>query len=413
MNAAVRLSRADRDIHLFESAAHLGGRAFSFAEKNSGLTYDNGQHLMMGCYEETLRFLNTIGADTHLKTIFPAKISYRSKAHGAFALRAARLPAPFHLLTSLLFGFKPLRIAEHLSVIFLATSLVFPSREKLKRQTLATWLGNKRQSENTIFYLWRFIAVAILNAEPSELSAYTFREALRILFIKKSKNIAPVLARVGLSELTEGHFFAWMQKNGNSVHLNQRVVNIKNGTNLSLATTKGTFEFDKVVLALPYHAASKLVSLPTLACTYSSILSVHFVYDDELFSEAFVGMPESRVHWVFRKDAFAERREHIYSAVISAADAYLGKTKESITEMFYGEMEVFFPRFSRTRVQYLKIVHEKRATPVFSPEFTSTVPAPFQAEKNIYVCGDWTQTGLPATIESACKSAKIISQIIE
>jgi squalene-associated FAD-dependent desaturase len=413
ISAAVNLIKSGHKVTLYEASKRLGGRAFSFTDPKSGLTYDNGQHLFMGCYTDTFSVLKEINAFNSISFLDPVTIHYQTSTYGRYSLRAKRVPAPFHLLYSFLVDLKPLSLKDRINLLILAVFLLFPSRQKLKEKTVSQWLSWWKQGENAKNYVWKIITESIMNADLNRLNAYTFRESIKILFLKSRKNIVPALSVVGLTELIEQDLISYFETHNAKLHLATTVSKLqKTGTAILLEAGNHQAEFDKVVLAIPHKNATKLEKFNFAAPRLSSILSIHFTSKKTLISEAFVGFPEQKIHWLFNKNRFSSRKENIYSAVVSNADSYLSFTQNQLRDLFLKEMKFLFPDNSPTDYLDIRIIHEKQATPILSPDYMRAVLKPSEVSEGIYVCGDWTDTGLPATIESASKSGKIISKII-
>lgn len=180
LSTAVDLASRGLSVLILEQHQHLGGRAYSFADKNTGEEIDNGQHLMMGCYHETRWLLRTIGSD-RLATLQPnLHIDFRHPELGAASLHCPSLPAPFHLLVGLL-RLRTLSLADRLKLLRIGLEIrKHPStiEPAIALLTVDQWLGSLGQSEANRKYLWDIIAVGSLNGDPKEVSACTLLQNL-------------------------------------------------------------------------------------------------------------------------------------------------------------------------------------------------------------------------------------------
>ena len=168
LSAAVELSALGCRILLLEQRRYCGGRTHSFLDAATGSFVDNGQHLMMGCYHATRRFLQSIGTE-HLASLQPAlHIDFLRPSHTCDHLDCPRLPASFHLLFGLL-GFTAIPFHDRLKMLIVAKELKYTSPEKeqdLDHLTVEEWLTKLRQSDRSRKYLWDIISIGALNNFP-------------------------------------------------------------------------------------------------------------------------------------------------------------------------------------------------------------------------------------------------------
>ena len=183
LSAASILSSKNINVTLIESSPKLGGRTYSFRDNETDTEIDNGQHIMMGCYKETLQFLKLIGAENNFdyqKSLF-LKFIDRNKNH--FQLNAASSFYPLNLLKAIL-NFDVLTSDDKISFITLLLKLPILRKNSLKKLTVSEWLENENQNPNTIKNFWEILCVGALNTNLNKASAFIFYEVLIQIFYK-------------------------------------------------------------------------------------------------------------------------------------------------------------------------------------------------------------------------------------
>ncbi|MGE5433085.1 MAG: hydroxysqualene dehydroxylase HpnE [Syntrophomonadaceae bacterium] len=405
LSAAVYLAEAGIHVELFESSPKLGGRAYSFSEANTGDVIDNGQHIMMGCYFETLKFLKLIRAESKLSIQDTLKVNFVDKTIGLTPLKAVGTIYPFNLLLGLL-SYKALSFSGRLEIIRLFAKLPFLKPESMEDLTVFQWLEKEKQSKRTIKAFWEILAIGALNTDISRASASIFIIILKKMFLKGSHAASIILPGTGLSELYCEDSAKFICTNGGSISLSEPVKSVEIHNNavkkINLANREVT-DFDFVISAVPFYSFSKLFSAEFVKslnpdnASYSSILSLNLWLKENPFKEEFYGFIDSPVHWVF------DHKKYI-TVVISNADEIIEKSKEDLKDIICSELEKYFPQFNRSCVYMTKLIKEKRATFIPDSIMLQNRPHTVSSVRNLFLAGDWIATGLPATIEGAVKS---------
>jgi len=378
------------DVRVYEAAPHAGGRCRSFYDKSLDCLIDNGNHLILGAYEETLDFARAIGSLDTFNIVHPAEIPFAEPASGReWLLRPNRGPIPFSLL------FKSRRVPE--------TTLSDLIRD-LKKLALA-------DSKNSIFEtltpstplfkrLWEPLTLGILNTPAETASAQLFWAALKRTLLKGEQSCRPYLPHSGLSaSLIEPA----IDKIG-QVAFNKRLKTLEytdgkikafvfNDETVKLASN------DAVVLALPPEAAQSL--LPDLIAPKgaNTILNLHFKLEEKAElknGRPFLGLVGTTSQWVFVKDRVA-------SVTVSAANDV---EDPKLAETVWGEISPYLQTTQDHHPPH-KIIREKRATFDQTPENTKLRPPTTTDVHNLFLASDWIDTGLPATIESAIVSGRM------
>ncbi|MGH9937931.1 MAG: hydroxysqualene dehydroxylase HpnE [Blastocatellia bacterium] len=428
--AAVDLAEAGRRVLLLERRSFLGGRAYSFTDKTTGDTIDNGQHLMMGCYHRTLRFLEKIGSLGKLKFQPNPRVDFLheettgSVAHTSF--KCPPLPAPLHLVGGLA-RLKTIGWGDRLRAlgVGLAVRRLNGNRDKLADITVRQWLDGLGQSERIQRRFWDVMALATLNEAPEIASADMFARVIELGFMRTKRDSAMVVSRVGLSELYTRQAKSFIEARGGEVRLSAEVAEIGfEGDRAAGVTLRSgeRIEADAVISAAPYFALRRMLPDEIAAAHFqrldgfksTPIVSVNLWYDEPVTDLEFAGLLDSPIEWVFNKNAISQsgepdrtgsRRQHL-ALVISGAHEAATKPKEELIAMADGQVKRFFPAARGRNPFHAFVVREHDATishTVGTARLRPHCQTPFD---NFFLAGDWTATGLPATIEGAVQSGQ-------
>lgn len=412
LSAASFLANKNYHIELIEASPKLGGRAYSFLEQNQNDIIDNGQHILMGCYKHTLSFLNLINATVQLTFQKYLEINFINKNKKLFKLKASKLFYPFNLIYGIM-NYDYLSFSEKINVMKFFISILFENEKNLSLN-INNWLTKKNQNAQIKKALWNFLAIGAFNCSLEKVSAEIFLKIIKEIFLKGNFNSTIILPKVGLSELycLPAREFI-LSKNG-IISLNEELVEIKyeNDNAIEIITSKRKInDFDFLILAISPFALQKIIGYKNLFddelfnYEYSSILTFHIWLKHNPLKEKFYGLIDSQLHWVFNNNS------HI-TTVISDANNLINKDKDELFNLVWNEIENYF-QLKKEEILDYKIIKEKRATFIPSNEALKNRPDIKTKMKNVFLAGDWIETGLPATIESAVMSAKMVSDYIQ
>lgn len=413
LSAGVYLSRAGFKVKILEASPKLGGRSYSLKDNSTGDIIDNGQHLLMGCYNHTLDFLKLIGTESLLP--FPKNLSIKFIGKNA---KHSELTAPSYLyplnLLSAIINFKAVSLNDRLSIALFSSRILLYSEKELKKLTVLELLRKEKQSDRVIKSLWEIIAAGALNADLDKVSAKLFVDILKQIFMTGGRSFLTLVPEAGLSELYCENASEYIKQKGGEVQCSAKIEKFVFDRNkiVSIASNNQVFEdFDFVISAMPFYALAKLVDddfrkeLNIDRFKTSPILSAHIWLKENKFKEKFYGLIDSEVHWIFNHGSYI-------SITISAADKLMNLRHDEITCILLRELKNYFPFFMEDSVSKVKIIKEKRATFIPSNEIMDLRPGCSTKYKNFFLAGDWTDTGLPATIEGAVKSGKTAAENI-
>jgi squalene-associated FAD-dependent desaturase len=411
LSAASFLAANNYQIELIEASPKLGGRAYSFSDSKTQTEIDNGQHILMGCYTHTIDFLNLIGASQNLILQKNLKVNFVKQNFQIHQLSADRFFYPFNLLISMM-KYNALKFSERISILKFFLKLFFQHKSDLLDLSVSDWLDKQKQNENTKKAFWNILVVGALNCGAEKASAQMFADILREIFFKGNFSSTIIFPKYGLSETYCEPAKKFIKKHSGSIHLSETVQElIIENDNVTKAVTnkRHITDFDFVFSAIPLFALEKIKTsslqfqVPKLE--YSTILTIHLWLKENNLAEEFYGLIGSPVHWVFNKQT------HL-TLVISDADYLNEKSKDELLELAASELEKFL-LIPKDWITHHNILKEKRATFIPFNRISRKRPSTKTNIKNLFLAGDWIDTGLPSTIESAVKSGRLACVAIE
>ena len=425
---ATELAAAGRQVTLLERRAFLGGRAFSFTDRTTGTTVDNGQHLMMGCYHATLAFLTRIGAISKLKQIPDSRVEFVREGGATSTFRCPPLPAPLHLLGGLC-GLDTIGWNDRLAALRLALKLrnLNGTRRELEHETVRQWLTRLRQPERLQARFWDPLALATINEDPDRGSADVFAEVIKEAFLGSREDSTLILSRVGLSDLYTDDARTFIENRGGTIRLNSAVSSIEfegtkstrvvlhNGEIVPLRTLTCAIPPSALLSVLPPELIAKHESFAGLRKIGTSpIVSINLWFDGEITEIEFAGLVDSRIEWMFNKNRITGHTGGLQqlALVMSGAHEAAKLKREELIELALSEVKRFFPASRGIPLSHAHVVRERDATISHLPGVSSLRPPNQTPYSNFYVAGDWTATGLPATIESAVRSGYTCAKLI-
>jgi len=423
LSAAAELSSAGFHVTLIEQRRFLGGRAYSFIDKNTGLELDNGQHILMGCYENTFRFLEKIGVINKLYFQKDLCVNFLDTNGTVYRLNCLPLPAPFHILSGIL-RFKAISLAERIRMLNMAKGVLFGNTSNSSHDlTITEWLKMLGQGKKARETLWDIITIATMNEHPDNSSAAIFRNVMKKAFFSHRRNSRIVLPVVPLSRLFADNAETYIRQNGGSIEKGIAVSALLTGNN-SVSGVKlkdgRVFRGDYYISAVPYYSVQRLFAgtgFSGTALQPSPIISIHLLFNKPLTEQTFAALLNSPIQWVFNKEKIFRNASYrgLLSLVISGAHRYIDVPSEKLVELALRELKKVFPDSSSVKLLCCKVIKERHATFSPQPGVDKFRPSQMTEIKNLFLAGDWTDTGLPATIEGAVlsghKCAKAIVSI--
>lgn len=424
--AGVALAERGFRVTVVEKRSRLGGRASSYVDPATGEVLDNGQHVFLRAYRATIRFLATIGTLDQLA--FQRRLSLEvvgpEGVHTRFA--AARLPAPWHAAAGLL----------------RASGLPWPDRRRGLRLgahvwrygttdteglTVTQWLERHDQPAAITERLWRPLAIATLNEDPDLAAATPFATVLANAFCRRASWSAIGVPRTGLGALYTGAAQTFIEQRGGRVLTGQAAsgLRVTRGRVTDLVLSDGrSLSASWFVSAIPYVNLTELLPsevqlghvqfLASQGLVSSPIISLYLWFDRPVLDHPFIGMVGTAWQWAFDRRVLLGQptRDGHVALVMSAAHAFITRSTDELLDLGLADLRRCLPAARHAALRHRVVIKEPHAT--FSPRVGSDRFRPDQRTpiRNLFLAGDWTRTGLPASIEGAVQSGFRCAELI-
>ncbi len=407
--AAVTLAERGVPVTVFEASRSLGGRARRVSI--DGVDLDNGQHILIGAYRETLRMMRKVGADPdELLLRLPLELRFADGFH----LRAPRLPYPLNLLLALL-GAKGLDLVRSLGALrFMASLRVCNFRIEPDR-SVARLLDEHRQTEALRTHVWEPLCVSALNTPVEHASAQVFVNVLRDGLTGARAASDFLIARTDLGRLFPEPAAEYVKARGGAIELGvpvRRVAQVPGGFRLN-----DTQLFSCVVIACgPHQAGPLLVQLPELAdalsrisaFSYEPIVTCYLQYPESVTLPApMLGFNGGVVQWAFDRGRLGGPKG-LLAAVISASGAHENLPKEALVSQIETELRAALGELPAPR--WTQVITERRATFSCTPALAR--PEAVTAVSGLMLAGDYVASDYPGTLEAAVRSGIAAAAVV-
>lgn len=425
LSAAVTLADKGFRVAVLERKPAMGGRAYSFTDPESGDVVDNGQHVLMGCYRETLEFLRRLG--TYDQLVFLPKLDVEMIAPSGVRarIRTGAMPAPLHLLRGIA-GYRNLDLGDRWRLLRGALRLrrIYRTRRReLEAMTVSDLMEYLDQPASVRQSFWYPLAIATLNDQPELSSATLLAEVMARAFFRSRADSAFVYAKVGMSALYCDAAKKFVEDRGGVVATRAGVQTLElNGDNTVAAVRLRDgrrLEATHFVCAAPCQAMLEMLPQGLAADPFfarlgglgtSPIICVHVWLDREVADSAFVCFVGRTTQWLFNKRkifaADGAGKWGYLSFVISGARALVERSNDELLNLVLSDLRETIPAAREAKLIKALVIKEKQATMAPSLDSVHLRPGPVTPLANLFLAGDWTQTGLPATIESAVISGR-------
>lgn len=403
--AGVKLASVGHEIELFESRSFLGGRVYSFVEPVTGDIVDNGQHLMAGFYYETFKLLKMLKTSHLVKKQTKMEIEFLEKGSKTYFFKCPRIPMPLGFVWGLT-RYSKFPRSDILK-------LVKTKKRVSAGLTAAEWLNELGISGNGIDFFFKPLILATLNADVEKISAAVFQMMLKTIFQAKSSDAVLAFPREGLSKIFAEPAADFITDNGGKIYASTQIkeILVDRKKVVGVVDINGHMhKADAYISALPpdnlYNILPEGRNHYLLDWNYSPIVAVNLWFDRPVMKRAMIGLLDSPFHWCFdKKRLFGTEKEHSYiSFIISAADREADMAKDELIDSAVKEIGEYLKDAGGAKLKHAQVIKEKKATVLITPETISLRERVLSPWPNLFIAGDWTDTGLPATIESAVKS---------
>jgi squalene-associated FAD-dependent desaturase len=386
LSAALQLLDREHDVTLLEARPTLGGAVQTLPEREGDPDPppDNGQHIALGCCTEYLAFLGEIG---EAGSVVRAPLSL--PVIGTDRRVAKIAPGALALLR-----YRHLTPRDRLGVARVARALGKLDPEQHDSETFATLLRRLGQSQEGIDRFWEVFIRPALNIRSEEASAALGVFTVQTALLGEPGASDLILPRKPLGEMHGEAAGRVLEARGAAVQLRQRVAALDE------------IEADGVVLAVPPDESARLLGEPDPALKDSPIVSVHLLFDRRLMEAPLAALLGSPAHWVFDRGRLTgnepERGQYL-TVVSSGAPELLEVRGRELVELMASELT---SRLGPAELLWSRVSREPAATFAGRPGTAAQRPGPDTGRPNVVRAGAWTDTGWPATMESAVRSGR-------
>ena len=422
MSAACALAEVGYRVQLLERRGYLGGRASSYLHPGVGEVIDNCQHVLFGCCTNLQGFYRRIGVADRIH--WTSEMTMIEPGGKRSRLGPSWLPAPLHGLPKLMMA-HAFTIADKIALGRAFNALMRPVAQDSK-ESLGDWLRRHKQTRGALERFWRLVIASALNAEIDEIALPYAAKVVRELFMNSAFAGSMGMSTVPLSELYRS-VTPYVEERGGGVLLNTHVEGAEwDEETLQWTVKTRTDELlsDFVVVALPFEGMAKLLpGLPVadgaleLAAKIQRhehwpICSVHLWFDREITDLEHAVLLDREIHWMYNQSRLQERGGNYIELVVSATRAFAALPRDEAIRQALRELAEFFPLVKEAKLEKAALVKEVRATFGVPPGIDAARPGAVSPWPNLFLAGDWVQTGWPSTMESAARSGHLAAEAV-
>ncbi|MGA2849440.1 MAG: hydroxysqualene dehydroxylase HpnE [Terracidiphilus sp.] len=422
MSAACALAEAGLRVQLVERRGYLGGRASSYLHPGVGEVIDNCQHVLFGCCTNLQGFYRRIGVAD--KIHWTTDMTMIEPGGRRSILGPSFLPAPLHGLPKFMTT-SAFTWADKVALGRAFNALMKPVPAD-SMETLKDWLIRHKQTRGALERFWRLVIASALNAEIDEIAVPYAAKVVRELFMNSAEAGSMGMSTVPLSELY-APVAPYLEERGGRVLLNTHVEGAEwdeETLQWTARTRTGVLLSDFVVAALPFEATDKL--LPHLPPSedvgelagqiarqeHWPICSVHLWFDREITELEHAVLLDREIHWMYNQSRLQGRGGNYIELVVSATRAFAALPRDEAIAQALRELAEFFPRVNEAKLEKVALVKEVRATFGVPPGIDAARPSAVSPWPNLFLAGDWVQTGWPSTMESGVRSGHLAAEAV-
>lgn len=413
LSCASALASSGFRVQVLEAKPYPGGRASSYRIPGSAVDsdpIDNCQHILLRCCVNLLDFYRRLGVDSWIR--FHREFYFLEPGGRLSTLSAGRLPAPFHLAGS----FAKIPFLTTADKIAIGRAMLALKRERVRRNdldsiTMLDWLQEKRQPPAAIRRFWEPVLVSAVNEQLDRMAATHGFKVMWLGFLATNFGHEMGIPVVRLADLY--NIDAWKRRPNAELCFRTPVdsVSVQDNsvTGLSVAGG-GRLSADYYVSAVPFEQVAKLIpqlSVDLPKWEHSPIVGIHLWFDRPVTDLPHAVLLDRTIQWFFNKDA-----GRYLQVVVSASRSLVKKDRVAVTDLVLHELGEFLPRVREAELKRSRVIKEVRATFSARPGLESIRPAAETPLRNLFLAGDWTRSGWPATMEGAVRSGYAAAESI-
>jgi squalene-associated FAD-dependent desaturase len=410
--AGCALSEAGFRVSLFERRPYLGGRASSYEHPGTGEVVDNCQHVLLGCCTNLLELYRRTGVTDKIR--WYDRLTFLEPGGRASVIGSAPLPAPLHTSPSFLRA-ACLAFADKISIAR-AMMAMTPSEPKDNGQSFLDWLRRHGQTERAIERFWKTVLVSALNEDLDRVSITYAVQVFRESFLKSAAAGRMGVPSVPLTELYNAAGEYIRARNG-VVQVRSSIDRFSADANgVVLSNSSKELRFDYTVMAVPFDALERMLpgapeadSLRSMLGRFetSPITGIHLWFDRQITGLDHAVLLDRTIQWMFHKSRLqgrADTQGSYVELVVSSSKSLVEKSRNEVIELALKELREFFPAACQAQLVKATVIKEVHATYSPLPGVDRYRPGNATEWPRVFLAGDWTATGWPATMEGAVRS---------
>jgi squalene-associated FAD-dependent desaturase len=410
--AAVALGSAEQKVTVFESRPFLGGRATSYplngTDENSP-TIDNCQHVLLRCCTNLLDFYNRLEVRDRIQ--FYREFYWIEPGGRTSVMRRGALPAPLHFTGSFA-KLKFLSLSGKMAVAsaLLAVRYEYGKRTDLDRITMLDWLREKNQPPRVIERFWRQVLVSAINEDLDRMAASHGLQVFSLGFLARADSYEMGVPAVPLTELYSERAWSRHPRVNIQRRSNVQELPIENGRVAGIVANGDCVTADAYVLAVPFERVPALapgLQLELSGFNHSPITGIHLWFDREVTNLPHATLLDRTIQWMFNKG-----RGRYIQLVVSASRTLTEMPRADVIDLALRELKEFFPKARDAKLERAHVVKEVRATFSAAPGLEPQRPGSATNVPNLFLAGDWTRSGWPATMEGAVRSGYLAAETV-
>ena len=417
--AGSALASSGFQVTLFERRPYLGGRASSYQHPGTGEIVDNCQHVLLGCCTNLLEFYSRTGVSEQIRWF--DRLTFLEPGGRASEIGPSVLPAPLHTTPAFLRA-ACLDFSDKVAIARAMVALA-PTTPRDRGESFLNWLRRHGQTERAIDRFWRTVLVSALNEEIDRISVPYAAQVMRESFLKSAAAGRMGVPTVPLTDLynAAGNY---IQANGGDVQFRTSVESFRADlSHVKLAVSGREEVFDYVVLAVPFDGLARI--LPDTSASQplrdsltrfetSPITGIHLWFDRDISDLEHAVLLDRTIQWMFHKSKLQKRESNGHGSyvelVVSSSKLLVDKSKAEIVDLAVRELADFFPVVRKAKLVKSTVIKEVHATYSPTPGIDLNRPRAETIWPRVFLAGDWTATGWPATMEGAVRSGYLAAQ---
>ena len=420
LSAGCALAESGYRVTVFERRPYLGGRASSYQHPGTGEVVDNCQHVLLGCCTNLINLYERTGVTEKIR--WYDRLTFLEPGGQASVIGTSFLPAPLHTAPSFLTA-RCLKLHDKVAIARAMVALM-PALPKDDGRPFLTWLREHGQTELAIERFWKTVLVSALNEELDRVSVTYAAQVFRESFLKSARAGRMGIPSVPLTELYNAAG-DYIRARGGEVRLRSSVDSFTSATSSVEICSDGRQQtFDFALLAVSFDAINRI--LPTLPeaeplrkmlqqFESSPITGIHLWFDRDITDLEHAVLLDRTMQWMFNKSRLLGRSQDAGSyleLVVSSSKTLVERSRSEIIDVAVKELAEFFPQARNANLLKATVIKEVNATYAPKPVVDQYRPCNTTSWARVFLAGDWTATGWPATMEGAVRSGYMAAEAL-